>query len=197
VVWAIKAMAARAETRSCSASSRWSWHELMRRSVQARAGVGRTTHPTGGGERWILPIFPPLALSGSVIGGLTSLAASWVTQNAQAHIEQRIQDKSRRQELYKTFIEEASKLYGEALMTDKAEITTLVNLYAMVSRMRVLSALSVVHAADAVVRLIIETYFEPNKTLRELREILRSEHIDPLHEFSEACRDDLRQFRSA
>jgi len=30
------------------------------------------------------------ALSGSVIGGLTSLAASWVTQNAQARMEQRI-----------------------------------------------------------------------------------------------------------
>ena len=82
-------------------------------------------------------------------------------------------------------------------MTDKAEITNLVNLYAMISRMRVLSAPSVVHAGDAVVRLIVETYFEPNKTLRELREILRSGHIDPLREFSEACRDDLRQFRSA
>ena len=137
------------------------------------------------------------ALSGSVIGGLTSLAASWVTQNAQARTQQRLQDKSRRQELYKTFIEEASRLYGEALMTEKAEITNLVNLYAMVSRMRILGSPSVVQAADAVVRLIIETYFEPNKTLRELREILRSEHIDPLREFSEACRDDLRQFRSA
>jgi len=137
------------------------------------------------------------ALSGSVIGGLTSLAASWVTQNAQARTEQRLQDKKRRQELYKTFIEEASKLYGEALMTDKSEITNLVNLYAMVSRMRILGSPSVVQAADAVVRLLIDTYFEPNKTLRELREVLRSGDIDPLSEFSEACRDDLQQFRSA
>lgn len=135
------------------------------------------------------------ALSGSVIGGLTSLAASWVTQNAQARIEQRIQDKSRRQELYKKFIEEASKLYGDALMTDKAEISNLVDLYAMVSRMRILSTPTVVQAADDVVRLIVETYFEPNKTLRELREIMRSEHIDPLRTFSETCRNDLGQFR--
>jgi hypothetical protein len=135
------------------------------------------------------------ALSGSVIGGLTSLAASWVTQNAQARIEQRLQDKSRRQELYKKFIEEASKLYGDALMTDKAEISNLVDLYAMVSRMRILSTPAVVQAADDVVRLIVETYFEPNKTLRELREIMRSEHIDPLRTFSETCRNDLGQFR--
>jgi hypothetical protein len=135
------------------------------------------------------------ALSGSVIGGLTSLAASWVTQNAQARIEQRIQDKTRRQELYKKFIEEASKLYGDALMNDKAEISNLVDLYAMVSRMRILSTPPVVEAADDVVRMIVETYFEPNKTLRELREIMRSAHIDPLRTFSEACRNDLGQFR--
>ena len=80
------------------------------------------------------------ALSGSVIGGLTSLAASWLSQSAQARAQQVIQDKSRRQDLYKVFIEDASRLYGEALMTDKAEISNLVGLYAMVSRMRILSA---------------------------------------------------------
>jgi len=120
------------------------------------------------------------ALSGSIIGGATSLAASWVTQNTQARTAQIAHDKNRRQELYKAFTEEASQPRGEALMTDKAEITNVVNLYAMVSRMRVLSTPSVVKVADAVVRRIIETYFEPNKTLRELREILRSEQIDPI-----------------
>ena len=134
------------------------------------------------------------ALSGSVIGGLTSLAASWLSQSAQARAQQVIQDKSRRQELYKVFIEDASRLYGEALMTDKAEISNLVGLYAMVSRMRILSASPVADAADDVVRLIIQTYFEPNKTLYDVREITKSGHIDPLRTFSEVCRDDLRRF---
>jgi len=134
------------------------------------------------------------ALSGSVIGGLTSLAASWLSQSAQARAQQVIQDKGRRQELYKVFIEDASRLYGEALMTDKAEISNLVGLYAMVSRMRILSASPVADAADDVVRLIIQTYFEPNKTLYDVREITKSGHIDPLRTFSEVCRDDLRRF---
>jgi hypothetical protein len=134
------------------------------------------------------------ALSGSVIGGLTSLAASWLSQSAQARAQQVIQDKSRRQDLYKVFIEDASRLYGEALMTDKAEISNLVGLYAMVSRMRILSASPVADAADDVVRLIIQTYFEPNKTLYDVREITKSGHIDPLRTFSEVCRDDLRRF---
>ena len=117
-----------------------------------------------------------------------------MSQSAQARAQQVIQDKGRRQELYKVFIEDASRLYGEALMTDKAEISNLVGLYAMVSRMRILSASPVADAADDVVRLIIQTYFEPNKTLYDVREITKSGHIDPLRTFSEVCRDDLRRF---
>jgi hypothetical protein len=85
------------------------------------------------------------ALAGSAIGGLTSLAASWLSQNVQARTQQYVQDKARREELYKTFIEEASRLYADALATDKTEVANFVRLYAMVSRMRVLSTPAVVN----------------------------------------------------
>jgi len=131
------------------------------------------------------------ALSGSVIGGCTSLAASWLSQNVQARTQQRLADKTLRQQLYKSFIDEASRLYADALMTDKGALSNLVALYAMVSRMRVLSAPPVVHCADAVVRRIIDTYLEPNKSLRDLRDSLDDDRIDMLRPFSEACREDL------
>src|SRR5580698_6854782 len=108
------------------------------------------------------------ALSGSVIGGMTSLAASWLSGNVQTRLQQRVADKTRRQELYKCFIEEASRLYGDALVTDRAEVANLVQLYAMTSRMRVLSTTVVVQSAEAVVQLILDTYFEPNKSLGEI-----------------------------
>jgi hypothetical protein len=133
------------------------------------------------------------ALSGSVVGGLTSLAASWVSQSAQARISRLTSDKNRRQELYRGFIEEASRLYADALASDKAEIANLVTLYAMVSRMRILSSPPVIEAADDVVRLIISTYGEPTRTLQDLQKLIKSTHIDPLRHFSEVCRDDLRQ----
>lgn len=110
-------------------------------------------------------------------------------------MQQTAADAARRQELYKAFVEEASSLYGVALASDKAEIATLVGLYAMVARMRILSSPSVTDAADKVVRLIVDTYFAPNKTLRELRDVMKSSHIDPLRAFSEACREDLRAVR--
>ena len=136
------------------------------------------------------------ALSGSIIGGVTSLAASWLSHNFQARAEQEAADKSRRQDLYKAFIEEASRLYGDALANDKGEIGTIVGLYAMVSRMRILSHPQVVDSADKVIRLIIDTYFAPNETLRELREAIKTTNVDPLREFSDACREDLRASRA-
>lgn len=54
------------------------------------------------------------ALAGSTIGGLTSLATSWLTQHTQFEAQQRTHETSTREELYKDFIEEASKLYADA-----------------------------------------------------------------------------------
>ena len=98
------------------------------------------------------------ALAGSLIGGLTSLGASWLNQHVQFKTQQIAQDVSRREELYKNFIEEASKWYVHALVHDKAEPSNLVNLYVMVSRMRVLSSPRVVENAERVVPLIMKRY---------------------------------------
>jgi cytochrome o ubiquinol oxidase subunit 2 len=72
------------------------------------------------------------ALSGSVICGFT-LAASWLSQNAQARAQQRLTDKGHREALYTSFIYEASRLYAHALVTDKAELANIVGLYATTS----------------------------------------------------------------
>jgi hypothetical protein len=132
------------------------------------------------------------ALAGSMIGGLTSLAASWLSQHVQVREQQLAQNLIRREELYKDFIEEASKLYVDAYEHDQAEVSNLINLYALVSRMRVLSSPPVVESADRAVRKIIETYLAPNKTFRDVPEILDNEAMNPLREFSNACREELR-----
>ena len=137
------------------------------------------------------------ALAGSTIGGLTSMATSWLTQQGQFKAQQFVQDINRREELYKSFIEEASKLYADAFEHDKADTSALVNLYASISRMRVLSSPRIVENADRVVRVIIETYLGPNKTFRDVTEILDNESMDPLRDFSNACREELRRRGSA
>jgi hypothetical protein len=132
------------------------------------------------------------ALAGSTIGGLTSLTASWLSQHVQFRAQRRASDLSKREELYKNFIEEASRWFADAFEHDKAEVANLVNLYALVSRMRVVSSPAIVENADRVVRVIIETYGAPNKTFREVKEILDQDSMNPLREFSNACREELR-----
>ena len=39
--------------------------------------------------------------------------------------------------------------------------------------------------------MIVDTYFSPNKTFPELRELMGSPAMDPLRAFSEQCREDL------
>jgi len=131
------------------------------------------------------------ALAGSVIGGLTTFAAAWITQRQQANVQWLLQEKTRRQELYQQFIEDASKLYVDALMHDQVAIPSVVSLYALMNKMKVVSTSRVAERADKVIRMIVDTYFLPNKTLPELRAMTVSGALDPLRDFSEACREEL------
>jgi hypothetical protein len=139
-----------------------------------------------------LPAFA--ALAGSAIGGFTSFASAWLTQHHQERAKRLSGEKTRRQKLYKQFIDEASKLYADALVHDQAEVSApaLVGVYVLISRMRVVSSSAVIEKAEAVVHLIIDTYFTPNKTFSEFRELMNGHAVNPLRVFSEECRVELR-----
>ena len=133
------------------------------------------------------------ALAGSAVGGLTSLTASLLMQRAQFNAQQLAHYIGRRGDLYKDFIEEASKTFADAIEHDVADASKLVRLYALVSRMRVLSSQVVIDEADRVMKRIVETYQSPNKSLRDIVAYDReSDVLDPLRDFSNACRDELR-----
>ena len=127
-------------------------------------------------------------LAGAAIGGFTSVLASWLSQHAQAKAQRLQQEQLQRQGIYKEFINDAAKLYVDALQSDKADVSALMGLYAEVSQMRVLSSASVIDRADEILKKITNTYLEPNKALPELSEMANSGLIDPLRNFSEACR---------
>ena len=86
----------------------------------------------------------------------------------------------------------ASKMYGDALVNSEPKMPEIVDLYAMVSRMRVLTMPRSVACAEKVMESIIETYFAPNRTIADLREIVKGgQGVDPLKDFSEAAREEL------
>ena len=131
------------------------------------------------------------ALAGAALGGLTSFASSWTTLRAQMRAQHEASSRSNRRKLYKRFIEEASNIYGDALMHEELELSGLVRLYAVISTMRVLSSQTVVEHALTVVRTITATYSEPTKTPAELDAMIKSGGGDLLQSFSEVCRKEL------
>jgi hypothetical protein len=135
------------------------------------------------------------ALAGSVIGGLTSGFTTWLSQRSQARAGMVAHDLARREDLIRDFIVAASKTYGDALVTNEPKLPEIVDLYAMVSRLRVLSMPRSVACADMVMRMIVDTYFAPNQTVRDLRDVIeKGAGIDPLQDFAEAARQELHSF---
>ena len=135
------------------------------------------------------------ALAGSVIGGLTTGFTTLLNQRSQARAGMVAHELSRREDLIKDFIVAASTIYGDAIVNSEPKMPEIVDLYAMVSRMRVLGMPKSVACADNVMRSIIETYFAPNRTMADLRELVKdAERIDPLKDFAEAAREELHSF---
>ena len=123
------------------------------------------------------------ALAGTAVGGLTSFFGSWLGQRTQFKAQLFLQEKGRRQELYRDFVEEASRLWIHALTNDQPDLSKTIALYALVSRMRILSSPKVIEEAEKVMRLIVDTYTKPNKTFSELRDIVHEHSLDPLRLF--------------
>jgi hypothetical protein len=133
------------------------------------------------------------ALAGSVIGGLTSFLSSWFGQQGQMKAQLGLSLKMRRQELYRDFIVEASVLYVDASTHDTPDLSKTIVLYALVSRMRVLSSPKVIEEAETVTRMIVDLYPEKNKTFEDLHRMARERAFDPLKGFALSCREELEE----
>ena len=133
------------------------------------------------------------ALAGSVIGGLTTGFTTWLSQRSQARAGMAAHDLARREDLIRDFIIAASKTYGDAIINSEPKMPEIVDLYAMVSRMRAMGMSKTTACADVVMRSIIDTYYTPNRTVADLRDLVKTGGgINPLKDFSEAARQELR-----
>jgi hypothetical protein len=109
-----------------------------------------------------------------------------------------VEDRLRRQELYKEFIQEASRCFVNALEHEKPDIASLVVLYEKISRMRILSSTPVIADAEQVLRRIIDTLSDPPITFTnaKVREMFETGSADVLRNFSESCRAEFDALRA-
>lgn len=134
---------------------------------------------------------PALAgFGGSAFGALSTIITNWAAQRRKDRARHHSRSISKREELYKSFVEETSRLYADALLTEQSEASKLVDMYALIGRMKIMSSDEVVDAAEKAALLIIKTYTSPNRSFADIPEFVKE--MDPLRDFSEACRRELQ-----
>jgi hypothetical protein len=134
------------------------------------------------------------AAMGSLVGATASIATTWITQHTQnirANSEWKLRE---RESLYRQFITEASRLAVDALAHSLEGTDQLMALYGILSCIRLMSGEEVVRQGEACCRRIMELYGRPNLTTDQIRAVAEAhdlDDIDPLREFSTACRNEL------
>jgi hypothetical protein len=131
------------------------------------------------------------ALAGSAIGGLASIATTWLTQHSQDRSQRYTRSVARREALYGDFIDEASVLFIDALTHEHVDPSKFVQIYATIGKLRLFASVDVVSKAEKVMQDISQIYYLPNRDFTK-RDTAPDASLNILQEFSEACRSDLR-----
>ena len=130
------------------------------------------------------------AVSGSIVGGLASFATTYFTQRNQAHRDFLSRDVAHREELYAQFIKEATNLYADSLDKTLTNPATLIGMYSLIGRIRLIGSDKVLASAEKVAESIVDSYRRPPVTFEDVYKVVRESHVDPLKEFTEACREE-------
>ena len=94
------------------------------------------------------------ALVGSLVGGLSTLAASWLTQRGQLRAQTLVHEAVKRETLYAEFIVEASRRLADAWSHQAQGPDVIAGLYGAVHRMRLASSDDVVRTEGERTRLL-------------------------------------------
>jgi hypothetical protein len=94
------------------------------------------------------------ALVRSLIGAISTLAASWLTLRGRLRAQALVEEAAKREALYAEFIIEASRRLSEAWSRQAESPEVLAGLYSAHQRMRLTSSDEVIRVADHVIRLV-------------------------------------------
>ena len=142
------------------------------------------------------------AIMGALVGGLASLASTWVSERSRHKRDLLQREITKRETTYSDFINNASKLYVASathnLNDDDAnlesELEGAVSLYGIASRIRLFASDRVIKEAEAVLDLILIQFGAENISVQELRAKKLNER-DPLKAFSVSCRRELNDLQ--
>lgn len=132
----------------------------------------------------------------AVLGISATVAVAWINQRGQSRRELVREELRTRETLYGEFITECARLLMDAVQRTLEKPETLLPAYGLINRIRLCASKEVLAEAERLVERITEQYFSANLTLPELREIRPTVAGDPMKNFGEVCRAELRSIRA-
>ena len=141
------------------------------------------------------------AITGALVGGLASLASTWVGERSRHRRDLLQREIVKRETTYSEFIERASEVYVASathrIDDDDAELPGMVSLYAVSSRIRLFASDHVIKETEKVIDRILRQYGDNNLSAEQLRMSMAEKRDDPLKAFSVICRHELRDLQRA
>ena len=132
------------------------------------------------------------ALCGSIVGASTPVISNFVLQRSVTQRELTNRELAQREELYSEFIRQGTLCYAKTLSQSLDNFDEIVAMYALVNRIRLFASHSVLEAADAFVKKLVERFGEKSMSLDQMRSVALEQHVDPLNDFALKCRAELR-----
>lgn len=129
----------------------------------------------------------PWVTVGTVMGVCATVAIAWINQKTLNQRELLREEIRTRETLYGEFIGECARLLVDAFQHTLEKPETLLPAYALLNRIRMCASREVLAAAECLVGRITDHYVSSNL----------SAQTDPLKEFGEACRAELKWIRAA
>jgi hypothetical protein len=139
----------------------------------------------------------PWMTVGTLIGVSATVAIAWINQKTLTQRELLREEIRTREALYGEFIAECARLLVDAFQHSLERPETLLTAYALLNRVRLCASHDVLAAAERLLARITDQYVLENVSPQELFRLARSAQTDPLKEFGEACRAELKWIRAS
>ena len=97
-------------------------------------------------------------------------------------------DVANREQHYSEFIRQTPQLYIASLDRTLDKPASLIGMYSLIGRIRLIGTEAVFIAAENIGKEIIGAYNRPLMTVQEVHKFAMERRIDPRREFTQACR---------
>ena len=131
------------------------------------------------------------ALSGTVIGAISSLGTTWMTTKAQARAARIAAERAKREELYGRYMDELAKLYASALNHVGVDYERLTGLFALSGRIKLYASTAVASAATDALKFLVDLSLKPPMSAEDMRTMMDSADANIIDKFATACRAEL------